>query len=120
MQRAQVFLHTPVTAADGGFEGFGIVYLEAAACGTPAIGTLDQGAEDAIVQGVTGLLVPQERGAVAAALRTLLADGTLRARFAAAGRRHAAASSWDDNARRVFELYLASGVVSGSAAGAGR
>jgi hypothetical protein len=85
MQRAQVFLHTPVTAADGGFEGFGIVYLEAAACGTPAIGTLDQGAEDAIVQGVTGLLVPQERGAVAAALRTLLADGTLRARFAAAG-----------------------------------
>ena len=31
LQRAEVFLHTPVTASDGGFEGFGIVYLEAAA-----------------------------------------------------------------------------------------
>lgn len=45
-------------------EGFGITYLEAAACGTPSIGGLGSGAEDAIVDGETGLLVdpdsPQE------------------------------------------------------------
>ncbi|MEZ6013846.1 MAG: glycosyltransferase family 4 protein [Planctomycetota bacterium] len=105
LQRAEVFLHTPVTASDGGFEGFGIVYLEAAACGTPSIGTLDCGAEDAVVDGVTGRLVAQEEGAVAAALGALVADAALRARMGAAGRAHAAASPWDENARRVLELY---------------
>ncbi len=107
LQRAEVFLHTPVTAADGGFEGFGIVYLEAAASGTPAIGSLDCGAEDAIVDGETGFLVPQEASAVAARLRELLADDGLRARLGAAGRAHAARSVWSRNAREVRGLYRA-------------
>lgn len=107
LQRAEVFLHTPVTAADGGFEGFGIVYLEAAAAGTVAIGTLDSGAEDAIVDGVSGRLVPQEAAAVEAALRGLLEDDAERARMAEGARAHAEASSWDDNARRVLEVYRA-------------
>lgn len=105
LQRAEVFLHTPVTAGDGGFEGFGIVYLEAAACGTPSIGTLDCGAEDAIVDGVTGRLVAQDEAAVADALESLLADEALRARMGVAGRAHAADNPWDENARRVLELY---------------
>jgi phosphatidylinositol alpha-1,6-mannosyltransferase len=117
LQRAEVFLHTPVTAGDGGFEGFGIVYLEAAACGTPSIGTLDCGAEDAIVDGVTGRLVAQDEAAVVAALQSLLADPALRARMGAAGRAHAADNPWDENARRVLELY---GVPPASAANGAR
>jgi len=105
LQRALVFLHTPITAADGGFEGFGIVYLEASAAGTPAIGTLDSGAEDAIVDGETGRLVEQNVDAVEASLAEFLDDGALRERTGAAGRSHARACSWDDNARRVLEIY---------------
>ena len=105
LQRAEVFLHTPVTAADGGFEGFGIVYLEAAAAGTAAIGTLDSGAEDAIVDGETGLLVEQDVDAVEAALRRVLGDEGVRDRLAAGGRAHAARSSWDENARQVLAIY---------------
>jgi len=105
LQRAEVFVHTPVTAADGGFEGFGIVYLEASASGTPALGTLDCGAEDAIVDGVTGRLVAQEPDAIEAALRELLTDEGLRARMGAAGRAHAADASWDENAAEVLALY---------------
>ncbi|MBL8862861.1 MAG: glycosyltransferase family 4 protein [Planctomycetes bacterium] len=105
LQRAEVFLHTPVDAADGGFEGFGIVYLEAAACGAPSIGTLRSGAEDAVVDGVSGLLVPQEASAVEAALARILDDPGLRARLAEGGRVHAARSSWDENARAVLALY---------------
>jgi phosphatidylinositol alpha-1,6-mannosyltransferase len=105
LQRAQVFVHTPVTAADGGFEGFGIVYLEASACGTPAIGTRDSGAEDAIEDGVTGFLVDQDVPAVERALRRLLADGALRAQLGAAGRERARRSSWEQNARAVLALY---------------
>jgi glycosyltransferase involved in cell wall biosynthesis len=48
-----------VTAEGGGFEGFGIVYLEAAAAGIPSIGSLDCGAEDAIQDKISGRLVSQ-------------------------------------------------------------
>ncbi len=105
LQRAEVFVHAPVTAADGGFEGFGIVYLEAAASATPAVGTTGCGAEDAIVDGETGFLVAPEAGAVGAALERLLEDEALRRRLGQGGRAHAQASSWEDNARRVLALY---------------
>ncbi len=105
LQNARVFLHTPVDAADGGFEGFGIVYLEAAACGTPSIGTLGSGAEDAIVEGVSGFLVPQRADAVRSALERILGDEELRRRLGDGARAHAARSSWDDNARAVLGVY---------------
>lgn len=105
LQRARLFVHTPVTAADGGFEGFGIVYLEASAAGTPVVGTLDCGAEDAILDGETGLLAAQTVGDVREAMARILGDTQLAARMGAAGRRHAAASSWDDNAAAVLEVY---------------
>jgi phosphatidylinositol alpha-1,6-mannosyltransferase len=105
LRRARVFVHTPVTAADGGFEGFGIVYLEAAACGVPAIGTLDSGAEDAIEDGVSGRLVPQDVGAIADALETILGDAELARTMGERAREHAQRSSWADNAREVLALY---------------
>jgi glycosyltransferase involved in cell wall biosynthesis len=105
LQRARVFVHTPVTAGDGGFEGFGIVYLEASACGVPVIGTRDCGAEDAIDDGTTGFLVDQDAAAVERALRRLLADAALRAKLGAAGRERARRSSWEENARAVLALY---------------
>jgi phosphatidylinositol alpha-1,6-mannosyltransferase len=105
LQRATVFLHVPVRAADGGFEGFGIVYLEAGAAGVPSIGARGCGAEDAIADGTTGLLVEPEPAAVAQALERLLGDAELRARLGRAAREHAARSSWSANARAVLALY---------------
>lgn len=113
LQNARVFLHTPVDAADGGFEGFGIVYLEAAACGTPSIGTKNSGAEDAIVDGVSGLLVAPDAASASAALERILGDAALCARLAAGAREHAGRSSWDDNAQAVLRVYAA--VMSGGA-----
>ncbi len=105
VQRCGAFIHTPVTAADGGFEGFGIVYLEASAAGRPVLGTLDCGAEDAIVDEVTGLLCPQEVPAIARGLRRLLTDEALRTRLGEAGRAHAVENTWERNAEQVLELY---------------
>lgn len=105
LQRAEVFLHTPVTAEDGGFEGFGIVYLEASASGTAAIGSLDCGAEDAIRDGVTGRLVKQEVGAIEASLRELLGDDDLREEMGRAGREHAGQAVWGKNAAEVRRIY---------------
>ncbi len=72
-------------------EGFGIVFLEAAACGTPQVAGDSGGAADAVDDGVTGLVVrrPRDPGAVAGALRRLLADEPLRARMGVASRERA-------------------------------
>lgn len=106
-RRCELFLHTPVTAADGGFEGFGIVYLEASACGKPVIGTRHCGAEDAILEGVTGFLVEPEVEPVALALERLIAEPGLSERLGRAGREHALSNTWDKNAARVLALYRA-------------
>jgi phosphatidyl-myo-inositol dimannoside synthase len=69
-------------------EGFGIVFLEAAAAGVPQIAGDSGGASEAVVDGVTGLVVgkPGDPGAVAEALRSLLADPTRRRRMGRAAR----------------------------------
>ena len=105
LQRAEIFLHTPVTADDGGFEGFGIVYLEASASGTACIGSHDCGAEDAIVDGETGLLVEQTVDAVEAGLEKLMGDDALRAAMSAKGRAYAGQVTWVMNARSVLDIY---------------
>ena len=55
-------------------EGFGIVFLEAAACGVAQVAGRSGGADEAVVDGETGLVVddPSDPGHVAAALRRLL------------------------------------------------
>ena len=72
-------------------EGFGIVFVEAAACGVPQVAGRSGGAHEAVEHGETGLVVdrPDDVGDVAAALDMLLSDPALRARFGAAGRARA-------------------------------
>jgi glycosyltransferase involved in cell wall biosynthesis len=58
-------------------EGFGLVYLEAMACGKPVIGGAHGGAPEIIEDGVTGYLVPHgDPMQLATSLETLLADPT--------------------------------------------
>ncbi|MFN0205432.1 MAG: glycosyltransferase family 4 protein [Planctomycetota bacterium] len=102
---AEALVHTPVIAADGGFEGFGIVYLEAAASGVPSIGTKASGAEDAVVEGVTGYLVDINEDAVAAALSRILSDRPLRERLRNSCIAYAKEQTWEKNARRVLSIY---------------
>jgi len=70
-------------------EGFGIVFLEAAAFGVPQVAGDSGGAPEAVLDGVTGLVVkdPSDPGAVAEAIRTLLADPPLRRRMGRAARK---------------------------------
>ncbi len=68
-------------------EGFPNVVLEAHAAGTPVISTHATGAADAVIDGVTGILVPvADVGALVAGLKALLFDPGLRAKMGAAGR----------------------------------
>ena len=84
-------------------EGFGLVYIEAAAFGVPSLGGRGGGAEDAILDGETGLLCdPRDETAVTEALSRLLGDPGLRARLGAAARTRAASLGWETAARRYL------------------
>jgi len=69
-------------------EGFGIVFLEAAAAGVPQVAGDSGGASEAVLDQVTGLVVaePAQPGAVAEALRSLLADPARRREMGRAAR----------------------------------
>ena len=70
-------------------DGFGIVYLEAAAAGLPCLAGDLGGSSDAVIDGVTGLCVdPRDVDAVATGLRAILSSPTLAAEMGAQGRRH--------------------------------
>jgi phosphatidylinositol alpha-1,6-mannosyltransferase len=109
LARRTRLLAMPSRLPAGGFagEGFGIVYLEAGAYGKPVIGGNVGGAPDAILDGVTGLLVdPLDELALAEAITTLLLDRQLADRLGAAGRRRAEEHAWPAIVARVQAVLL--------------
>lgn len=87
-------------------EGFGIVFLEAAAAGVPQVAGDSGGAAEAVVHGETGLVVrkPRDVHAVASALAALIDDPERRQRMGEAGRARAVAGyAYDVLAARLGE-----------------
>ena len=86
-------------------ESFGLVALEAQACGTPVVAASVGGLRTAVRDGVSGVLVDgRDPGAYAAAVRAVLERREL---MGAGARRHAAAFSWDRTADALFDAYAA-------------
>ena len=85
-------------------EGFGIIFLEAAACGVASIVGASGGAGEAVLDGETGFVIdpPTDVARLAQALEALLADRTRAAVWGAAGRARAVAEfDYDVLARRL-------------------
>jgi len=93
---------------DGGGEGFGLVYLEANAFGKPVVAGRVAGALDAVVDGVTGLLVdPEDELEVAEAVVSLLTNPELAARLGRQGQaRVRACFTWEKTATAVEDVLL--------------
>jgi len=106
MRGCTAFLLTPMTSDEGGFEAFGLVFLEAGAAGRPVIGVADSGAQDAITDGSNGFLRPREDlDGLAGALVALVREPALAARMGAAGRARAEGQTWAAAATRVRAIY---------------
>ncbi|MFM1751169.1 MAG: hypothetical protein RL119_131 [Actinomycetota bacterium] len=85
-------------------EGFGIVYLEAAACGVPQIAGSSGGAAEAVAHGETGFVLsnPQDANAAATYLDELLSNQALRETMGRAGRDRAVSEfSYDVLSKRL-------------------
>lgn len=88
------------------YEPFGIVPVEAMACGVPVVGSAVGGLLDTVQHGVTGLLVPPRHpDAVADAVRRLLTDARLRDRMGRAGAARARAYDWRTIAASTLDVY---------------
>jgi glycosyltransferase involved in cell wall biosynthesis len=103
------------------YEPFGIINLEAMACGTPVVASAVGGIPEVVVDDETGILVPLEQqrqspfepvdparysADLAAAVNRLLGDAELRERMAIAGRERVQEKfSWAAIARQTADLY---------------
>ena len=110
-KRAQMTLPYYYSAAEvvvmpSFYESFGMVALEAMACGTPVIASQVGGLAFLVKDGETGYFVPaQDPDALAAKLRLLFIDHDLRARFGKAAETYARDFRWERITNQVKKVY---------------
>ncbi len=86
-------------------EGFGMVFIEAGACGKPTIAGSSGGQAEAVTDGETGFVVDgTQLSEVKAALDRLLEDPALRRQFGAVGRARAETLDWPRVVQRTVQL----------------
>ncbi|HRY29862.1 MAG TPA: glycogen synthase [Elusimicrobiota bacterium] len=119
--KIEIYSHAAAFCCPSIYEPFGIINLEAMACGVPVVGSAVGGIKEIVEHGKTGYLVPlaQQKQSpfealspdrfardLAAPLNRLLADDALRDRLGRASRRRVEQFfSWKSIARQTLELY---------------
>ncbi|MDO8668111.1 MAG: glycosyltransferase family 4 protein [bacterium] len=96
----------PARNINGDFEGFGIVYLEANLAGKPVIAGRSGGVEDAVIDGLNGLLVdPENLEQIASAVIKLANNPELRKKLGEQGRERAIKNfNWQKQAEKIYKI----------------
>jgi D-inositol-3-phosphate glycosyltransferase len=103
---ASVYRAADVVAVPSYNESFGLVALEAQACGTPVVAAAVGGLPVAVHDGMSGLLVDGHgTGQWADALGSVVLDQQFRARLAASARAHAERFSWERTTEALLDAY---------------
>ena len=103
----QLYSHAAAFVCPSIYEPFGLINLEAMACGTAVVASRVGGIPEVVVDGETGWLVePGDPIALGAALREALSDPARARRMGEAGRRRVEAHfAWDRIAERTLAVY---------------
>lgn len=118
-RKIQFYANAELFCCPSVYEPFGIINLEAMACGVPVIGTQTGGIPEIVVHGETGLLVPLEKDSggrpvdalkfskdLAEAINRVFRDKTLRKSMGAKSRTRAIeVFSWTSIAKQTHNLY---------------
>ena len=104
----ELYSHAALFVCPSVYEPFGLIDLEAMACGTPVVASAVGGIVEVVEDGRTGLLVPPGRPAeLAAAIRTLLDDPSRARAMGVAGRRRVEERfTWERVAERTERVYV--------------
>jgi D-inositol-3-phosphate glycosyltransferase len=103
---AQYYTAADVFVMPSHYESFGMVVLEAMACGIPVVASQVGGLASTVVSGHTGFLVPQgDWQAFGRAILRLLASPTLRHAYGQAGLQRAQMFTWPHIVARTRQLY---------------
>lgn len=104
-QLCDIYIQTP-RMIGGRFEGFGITYLEASACGKPIIATRSGGSEDAIVDGETGIVVDEDDiNGLVDVIERLMDSPSLMKKLGVNGKKYALKHDWKMIGRQYLNLY---------------
>ncbi len=105
-RRARLFILTPISTSSHHLEGYGLVYLEAAAAGTPVIGTFDTGAADAVDDGRNGILISQrDHGAAAEAMSKIISHDAVWKEMSIAGHLWAKKHDLHHEIQQYIQMY---------------
>jgi len=107
-QAADLFVLPCRTMPNGDTEGFGLVFLEANACGLPVVAGAAGGTVEAVIDGETGLLVNgSDTNEIASSIVKILRDPKLAARLGETGWRRAQTLGWPRITERFVEACSA-------------
>lgn len=104
-KNAELFILTP-EEHDHQFEGFGLVYLEAAANGLPSVGSRKSGAETAIKEKVSGVLINQgDIHETASIIEKILSDANFKNKLSKGAIDWARQNTWQKAVSHYLQIY---------------
>lgn len=102
-EKIKLLQHAWLLAFPSLVEGWGLVAMEAAACGTPTVGFNVPGIRDAVKDGESGLLADTRQDFIDSIIK-ILQDRKLRSRLSKGARKWVRQFSWDKTARNFLEV----------------
>jgi glycosyltransferase involved in cell wall biosynthesis len=106
LERRELYRRCLFVAMPSRFEGFGLVALEAQACGKAVVGSRIPGLDEAVRNSQTGFLGrPHNFLSLCGFMSHLIRESWIRGLMGANGRSWASRFSWDESAKKQVEFY---------------